>query len=151
MPLLLRAYVTMLKYWNRIRTTDNSLVKLTYKENVKSNNTRCKTLQILNTTFGLNTMNWTPTEFSNAMKKRVKSDFITHWKTRVGNPELEKNLRLYAKVKEDFLVGKYLKMPSFRNRQMISKVLCSSHKLRIETGRHTTPITPREERLCQRC
>ena len=78
-PLLLGVYVTMLNYWNRIRTMDdNTLVKLAYKENVESNSTWCKTLQILNTTFGLHTKNWTPAEFPDPMKKIVKSDFITH-------------------------------------------------------------------------
>ena len=40
-------------------------------------------------------------------------------------------------------------MPSFRNRQIISKFMSSNHKLRIEIGRHNS--TPREERLCQLC
>ena len=42
-------------------------------------------------------------------------------------------------------------MPSFRNRQIISKFLCSNHKLRIETGRHSKPKIPREQRICQLC
>ena len=40
-------------------------------------------------------------------------------------------------------------MSSFRERQIISKLLCSSHTLRIETGRHSN--IPRDERLCQLC
>ena len=37
MPLLFRAYIVMLKYWNRIRTMDdNTLVKLAYKEKWKA-------------------------------------------------------------------------------------------------------------------
>ena len=83
------------------------------------------------------------------LRKKVKSDFIAHWKTRIGNPEVEKKLSLYSKVKEDFQVGNYLEMPSFKNRQIISKFLCSSHKLRIETGRHSN--IPREQRVCQLC
>ena len=153
LPLLLRAQVSMLKYWNRIKAMDdNTLVKLAYKENLETNSTWCKTIQVLNTTFNLHRNDWSQLEFPNAMKKKVKSDFIAHWRSRIGNPELEKKLSLYSKVKKgDFLVGKYLSMPSFKNRQILSKFLCSSHKLRIETGRHTHIETPREQRLCQLC
>ena len=42
-------------------------------------------------------------------------------------------------------------MPSFWNRQIISKFLCSNHKLRIETELHNNPIPPREERICKLC
>ena len=52
-------------------------------------------------------------------------------------------------MRKDFEIPKYLDIPSFRERQMTSKILCSSHKLHIETGRHTN--TPREERTCQLC
>ena len=83
------------------------------------------------------------------MKKKLKSDFAAHWKARIGDQNIEKKLNLYAKVKQGLLVDKYLEMPSFRNRQIISKFLCSNHRLRIETGRHIDSL--REERLCKLC
>ena len=128
---------------------DDTLVKLAFKENVQSNCTWCKTIQILNTSFQLHTQDWSANEFPDKVKKKVKSDFVAYWKGRIENPEVEKKLALYSKVKQGFLVQKYLEMPSFRNRQIMSKILCSNHKLRIETGRHIA--TPREERLCQLC
>ena len=33
----------------------------------------------------------------------------------------------------------------------ISRFRSSSHQLFIETGRHTVPITPRDERICKYC
>ena len=94
LPLLLRAQVSMLKYWNRIKAMDdNTLVKLAYKENLETNSTWCKTIQVLNTTFNLHKNDWSQQEFPNAMKKKVKSDFIAHWRSRIGNPELEKKLK----------------------------------------------------------
>ena len=150
LPLLLRAHIAMLKFWNRIKNMeDTTLVKLAYKENLETNSTWCKSIQILNTSFNLHTRDWSPVEFPNAVKKKIKSDFTAHWKARIGNPEVEKKLNLYSKVKKDLSIDKYLEMPSFKNRQMISKFLCSNHRLRIETGRHIG--TPREERLCQLC
>ena len=85
------------------------------------------------------------------MKKKVTADFTAHWKRRIGDQELEKKLGLYSTFKQEFRIDKYLDMPSFRNRQIISKFLCSNHKLRIETERHNNPIPPREERICKLC
>ena len=151
-PLQMRAYTTMLKFWDRIRNMeDNTLVKLAYKENIQTNSTWCKTIQVLNTSFNLHTKDWSPIEFPNAVKKKVKADFTAHWKRRIGDQELEKKLGLYSTFKQEFRIDKYLDMPSFRNRQIISKFLCSNHKLRIETERHNNPIPPREERICKLC
>ena len=48
-----------------------------------------------------------------------------------------------------------MEIPSFKDRQIISKFLCSNHSLRIETGRHErnkrNERTPLEERLYQLC
>ena len=152
LPLLMRAHIAMLKFWNRIRNMeDNTLVKLAYKENLETNSTWCKTIQILNASFNLHTRDWSPAEFPNAVKKKIKTDFTAHWKTRIGNPDIEKKLSLYAKVKKDFSIDAYLGMPSFKSRQIITKFLSSNHRLRIETGRHTDPTTPRKDRLCQLC
>ena len=150
LPLLMRAYISMLKFWDRIRNMgDDTLVKLAYKENIQTNSTWCKTIQTLNTSFHLHTKERSPPEFPNVVKKKIKTDFITHWKNRIGNREIEKKLDLYSRVKQAFQVGKYLEIPSFRERQIISKFMCSNHKLRIETGRHDN--IPRDERLCKLC
>ena len=61
-----------------------------------------------------------------------------------------KKLSLYSKYKQKFEVLSYTDLP-FRDRQIISKILCISHKLKVETGRHTIPYTPREERICNLC
>ena len=55
-PLQLKAYTTVLKYWDRIRSLeDDTLVKKAYMENLKMNTRWCQTLQILNATLKLNT------------------------------------------------------------------------------------------------
>ena len=150
LPLLLRAHIAMLKYWDRIRNMeDHTLVKLAYKENVQTNSTWCKTIQVLNSTYQLHTKQWTQLEFPNVVKKKVTSDFTMHWKSRIMDPSIEKKLGLYSKVKQNFQIEPYLHLPAFRDRQIISKFMCSSHKLHIERGRHLN--IPREERLCQLC
>ena len=52
---------------------------------------------------------------------------------------LEHNVTLYQSFVNDELW------------MIITKWRLSCHKLRIETGRYTIPITPREERLCKIC
>ena len=117
LPLLLRAQLQMLKYWDRIRNMDdNTLVKLAYKENIQSNSTWCKTIQVLNTTFDLHTRGWTSLQFQNRVKKTIKTHFINHWKNRISNREKEKKLDLYSRVKKDFEVQKYLSLPKFKDR-----------------------------------
>ena len=69
-PLVMRAHMAMLKYWNRIRNMeDNTLVKLAYKENIATNSTWSKTIQTLITTFDLHSQDWSDAEFPSAMKK----------------------------------------------------------------------------------
>ena len=85
---------------------------------------------------------------SQKLKKVINTDFIDYWKSRIENPALEKKLTLYAKAKQTFKIDTYTELP-FRDRQIISKFLCVSHKLHIETGRHQN--TPREERICHLC
>ena len=149
-PLHMRAQIAMLKFWNRIRYMgEDTLVKLAYKENVENNTTWCKSIQVLNTAYQLNTRNWTELEFPDEMKKELNKAFINHWRARIDDRGCEKKLHLYAQVKKEFKIGKYLDIPSFRERQIISKLLCSSHTLRIETGRHQN--IPRDERTCQLC
>ena len=149
-PLHMRAQICMLKYWDRIRNMeDNVLVKLAYKENLESNSLWCKSIQAFNTAYQLHTRNWTQAEFPIEVKKTLTTDFIEHWRNRIDDRNVEKKLQLYSKVKERFLIGKYLDIPTFRERQIISKFMCSNHTLRIETGRHN--MTPREDRRCQLC
>ena len=149
-PLHMRAQIHMLKFWNRIRDMgEDTLVKLAYKENVENNTTWCKSIQVLNTAYQLHTRNWTELEFPDEMKKELNKAFINHWRARIDNRGCEKKLHLYAKVKKEFKIGKYLDIPSFRERQIISKLMCSSHTLRIETGRHQN--ISRDERICHLC
>ena len=55
LPLQLRAYLIMLKYWDRIRNLDeDTLIKKAYMENISMNTNWAKTIQMLNVTLKLN-------------------------------------------------------------------------------------------------
>ena len=140
----------MLKFWNRIRHMDDeTLVKKAYLENISMKTNWCKTIQILNSTQNLHTRQHTCNEFPQIAKKNIKNNFINYWESRIRDQNVEKKLGFYSKIKHNFLVEQYLKLPSFKDRQLISKFLCSDHNLEIEAGRHKN--TPRNDRLCTTC
>ena len=149
-PLLLKAHIHMIKYWNRIKAMDDqTLVKLAYRENLAMNTNWCKTIQVLNSAFNLHNRHHKAKEdFPSMVKKRITSQFIGHWKSRISNPAVEKKLGLYSKIKHKFDIEPYMGLP-FRDRQIISKIVGSSHTLQVETGRHRD--IPREERICRLC
>ena len=61
-------------------------------------------------------------------------------------------LRTYCQFKKDYRKEPYLIHASNRNYlTAISRFRTSSHSLHIETGRHTTPITPKALRICNFC
>ena len=135
-PLHLKAFLTMLKFWNRIRhMSEDTLVKNAYEENVKLNTNWCKTIQRLNTTYNLHTRDLTEIEFPRAAKKKIHTDFLEYWDTRIKDRNVEKKLEFYAAVKQEFGRAEYLNLPSFRDRQRISKFFCSDHHLEIERGK----------------
>ena len=61
---------------------------------------------------------------------------------------MEKKLSLYSKIKHKFAIEPYTNLP-FRDRQIISKMVGSTHKLQVEIGRHHE--IPREKRVCKLC
>ena len=149
LPLLTRAQIHMMKFWDRIKNMhENTLVNMAYRENLALNSNWCKTIQTLNSTYNLHARQHEPKDFPSMVKKLVKTDFINHWKSRISNPSLEKKLSLYSKIKREFAIEPYTKLP-FKDRQIIAKILCTSHKLKVETGRHQD--IPREERICCLC
>ena len=151
LPLLTRAQVHMIKFWDRIRNLDqNTLVNMAYRENVELDTNWCKTIQTLKSIFNLHSRKIEPTDFPLFAKRTIKTDFIDYWKGRIQNRTVEKKLDLYSKVKKVFAIEPYTDLP-FKDRQMIAKIICSSHKLRVETGRHQHQDIPREERICTHC
>ena len=61
-------------------------------------------------------------------------------------------LRTYATFKTEIGMEKYLvDVRNFSIRSHVTKFRLSNHRLAIETGRHTTPKTPKEQRFCQFC
>ena len=147
LPLQLKAYIIMLKYWDRLRFMDDqTLVKKAYLENIQQNSNWAKTIQLLNVSLGLHTNPRVGNRLINSAKSNLTSDYSTYWRTSISeSPRLD----FYSNIKDDFKEESYLNLPSFRDRQTIAKLRCSNHCLEIEKGRHKN--TQRDHRICKLC
>ena len=94
-----------------------------------------QTIQILNASLKLNLKTHSAVEFPRIAKKHMSDNFITFWKNRIHNRDLEKKLSVYSEVKSDFSQSNYLKLP-FELRKNIARFICSNHSLNIEKARH---------------
>jgi len=56
----------------------------------------------------------------------------------------------YRSFKINFTIEKYLSLPTYL-RFGLSRLRCSSHQLKIETGRWTRPPIPPANRICSNC
>ena len=150
LPLFLKGLVRTLCYWKRISSMEEeTLVKKAYTENIEMNTNWCQTIQVLNASLGLNAMAIEDKDFKKVTKDTMGNKFITVWDKTIRRKEGK--LNFYAKVKKKFQVEPYLTSPlCFKDRRLISRLVCSDHVLEIERGRHDKD-TLREDRICQVC
>ena len=79
--------------------------------------------------------------------KNLEKGFIKSW---IESVKSSSKLEYYASVKSDFVWENYLDHSyNFNARRSTAQIRCSSHKLRIETGRHQK--IDRQERICLYC
>ena len=75
-----------------------------------------------------------------------------HFFDSIHDSKLNSKLRTYKLVKNTYGIEPYiLASNNKRFQQAIFRLRASSHRLGIETGRHTVPITPIISRICRYC
>ena len=90
--------------------------------------------------------------FIKDFKMKMYSEFITSWTSEINDFDRHPILRTYALFKTDYRLENYLLLlPNRSQRISVACFRCSSHQLRIETGRHVKPKLPPEKRTCQYC
>ena len=82
------------------------------------------------------------------IKSKIRRPFEIFWRDTINK---DSKLRTYQKVKDHFRYEDYLGQLKFCERRLITKLRISAHNLRIETGQHTRPVTPAEDRKCLEC
>ena len=83
------------------------------------------------------------------LKQRLRDIHQQDWMARLNNSS---RARFYSAVKGVFEYSHYLNVVTVKShRQALSRLLLSSHRLRIETGRWERPVIPHLQRLCPYC
>ena len=157
-PLYIRIFRNMLNFLHHIKSSDaNSLVFNAYKANVEladnGMDSWCLNFRNILKYYGLeNTFNADDNAFSvKQFEVACKNQFEFFWSHSIQVAyHRGGKLELYAKLKPHFGYEKYLELP-FKFRRALGKFRTSNHRLRIETGRHCSPIIIREDRLCKYC
>ena len=150
LPLTWNGYLSILKFWDRIRRMDNTtLVNKAYHDNLEMNTEWCQTIQILNASQGLNSKTYTALRFPSEAKKTMTYNFIDYWKTRIADRSTEKKLALYSSIKPTFCRSQYLELLPYKLRKVITRFISSNHNLNIEKGRHIGLERPKI--ICKLC
>ena len=91
-----------------------------------------------------------PKLFLPVFKQRLMDCYFQQWRADLQNNNVLKHL--YLHVKHSFCFSNYLKVLKTKHlRQQITRLIVSSHALRIESGRHGSNRVEREARVCQLC
>ena len=87
-----------------------------------------------------------------ALKLATVQRYKDKWENDVKDTIKYPVLRTYTKFKNSFSVEPYLNLVNVpKYRLAISQLRVSSHRLAIETGRHTRPPILASERICKYC
>ena len=70
----------------------------------------------------------------------------------MSNLEESSRARFYRAIRQTHIYQPYLNIISVKSHRIaLTRLITSSHHLKIETGRWTRPITPQTERICPFC
>lgn len=155
LPLIIDAHT---RTWNYIKylknKPDGSLVKISYElESSPENNDSL--FNICDKTYrdiiGKNIKKGADPFKSGKSKVKLffKNNYIDWWKTQIRGASTSAS---FAMHKNTYDLEPYLSIISIKkHRNALAKLRLSDHKLKIQSGRQTKPITPRELRVCKFC
>ena len=148
-PLSLKGFRLMVNYWHRLTSLpDHTLAKKAFLENIYLRTNWIITIEKLMNWYNLTNTIDCSSKFKNASHNNSRSKFIEAWNNSVNEPNMAK-LQFYGKIKNEFILEKYLDTLNFKERQAITKLRCSDHQLEIERGRYNGIM--RSERTCRLC
>ena len=144
-PIVLNALKLSVDYFQRVKNSaENTLLKNAFDEQELLGLNWFTSMNHIIDKFG--TRKFRQTSINVAENMKIK--FVQFWhRSKNESPKLD----FYNLVKNDFEREEYLKLSNSYHRAAITKLRISAQKLNIETGRYTTPLTPRENRTCDYC
>ena len=159
LPLCLKIYTQITKYWMRLRTTTNSMLReaynISYNDNLDKKKSWMKIVQFLLEYTGMSTTDFPSTskeinEKMKIFKSKLIFKFQLWWKTQAivtGSNKLD----FYYKYKKTFSFETYLDNIPRGTRIPLTKVRLSCHNFPIETGRYSKKKVIRKDRICPHC
>ena len=160
-PVFLPALKLCIKYQNHIDNVDrNSLIYKVMQDMKRNPQIDCWNSRIdkIKKLLDIRRLYGKPEKIGKNIDKILKSRFDRFFLDeinccKVGTDGLDHNkLRFYKTIKGSFSPEPYIVKINNRNqRAWLSRFRTSAHRLRIETGRHTSPITPLPLRTCVHC
>ena len=156
-PILITIIKQILKYNVYLRSKDNnSIVKQAFliSEQIDTNMRKCyrNKLNELLSLFDVRE-SYGPTLLSEQMVDKLtsslKTTFIKFWEQKLQNSS---KLEFYLNGKFDYAPDGFINDLCYcPGRRDLLKLGTSNHSLYVETGRYTSPKSPREERICKYC
>ena len=91
-------------------------------------------------------------KYKHQINSMIKQDYIQSWKTSINNHEDNPGCRTYSKFKIQFQMEPYLTLiDNYALRNSLARFRTSSHRLKVETSRHTKYKTLEELELSKKC
>lgn len=158
-PLLISMIALAIKYWWKLNMNcmsgSNSLVTKALIENRKTNTFTwstgiMKVLKLIDKSDIWNRPNLiNKANFNTLIVNNLKNVYNNLWLDAINNHQ--NKLRTYCKFKLSYSLENYVTLLKRKFISVFCKLRISSHKLRIETGRYSSPRLPPEQRICNHC
>ena len=152
-PISLLAQKAAIKIWQRISDNkSNKLVKASYRS---AENESLKWITNIRECFdkiGMTNLFLNSNNLNNHKKvfQRLSDIYFQQSSFRISSPDSK--LRTYNLIKRNNKMEAYLtNLRNINHRKSLTKFRLSNHDLMIETGRHSKPKIPKEERFCPFC
>ena len=159
-PMSIERYIRVLNYWLKIVTGEKSaLVSAVYQEGLRTIDDSCKyswcrSVRTMLFQFGFGDAWYNQgvgnvDVFCKCFRQRVYDIYKQGWTGRLCDSTRADFYRIY---KDNFSFSAYLDIVDVKaHRIALTRLIVSSHSLRIESGRWERPVIPRNNRLCTQC
>ena len=156
-PLYISRYVRIIKYWCKVATSENIIVKTVYNQSVcdceKGYRNWAASVKNLLNIYGLgyafNTSDQLNAKvFPMIFKQRIIDTFVQQWHVSIDTSTM---LDFYKCFKHTLEYESYLDILPYSLRCILSKIRLSCHPLRVQTGRYAPNRIARNERICLYC